>query len=1783
MAKQSENTSNINQEYNRAASGLNLDSSQNNIKKGSLSYALNANLENYNSNSVNYQNEPGNELCFEFPEGYKLIGRHFIPEQNKIIFMLANPETSGSEIGFMVSNNCKYQKLVNSDCLNFSISSPIHRMVHRVTNFGIEIYWADNNGRRYLNIDDIPYLATALSEDCDVQYSSELDCNKLSLQPNINIPFLEISNVLSGGEITSGTYQFAAQYSDAVGNPYTSFYGVTNPVPIADTNLTTVNYNYPVGKSIVVDINNLDPLGQFQYFNLAVISTNNNISKFEIVGTYFIDENFKKITYTGQNVTNLKISANDIFERFVYYDNADYVTAVQDILVWKGMTSTERLNYQLIANDIDLKWQSYRLPATESYKDEVNAANYRGYLRDEVYAYEIVFILASGKETDGFHIPGRKKNTTDIIAPRIESTNPDFIGNPEEGTTSKDYWKVYNTASIENTSSEFVSTESYKGPYQYGEFAYWESEEEYPCDPSVWGELSGQKIRHHKMPDILVSPMIEGSDNTSLVMESVATYPLGVKIDTTQVTSIIGVSNLTKKQKEDIIGYRIIRADRGVNKSIVAKGMLRNVGKYKKDDQNFFYPNYPYNDLKEDPFISSVNNAWTEECEEYTIEVLSIPEQPDGESYIEIEFINCNTNKSETRKIVEIGLYKQCSISKPKFISVVGIYNVMVHQVVSELAAAVLPWEDNTSYIATERVFPTRRKATDAVIYASNYDVYKIYMDRDNAGMRVGWVDIVEGEQTKWVKKNEVMFVKVEAGDKPYCRDNTCWTDRDKYKFRTVLEKKIEVEACKITEPIIIIEEDESLASRQIFNSPETSFGQPFLGDILKLESVMYGAGKAHFVEVKDNAKYKLLTKDAQEDALKSAEQVGALTGTFSTEAMFSVYNSYLTIYINGITRKNYGHSFNSIASYNYTKDIPNELGIKQRNLSIKRYLISGVLSVGEEDDIIINNYQRESSVFLKTEGETNLPYPHLSKNMLNTGIEDRSRFLISNTLEGSSNCNAPEKEEDINVVSYYASLKNEFINQYGQIYSYDTVDTGFVKLFNNLELNEDIIFGGDTFIGKFAYKTKLPFFIDNRVNAPDDSDIFYDEIGNIGYPKYWHSARSVLETYRGRRSGLILTNFISYKAHNFDCPNSQELFPDEDADPDTNPNRTFYDGYMYMFSYGVPSFYCESSYNLDLRQAFNNKEGEFFPHVSSGIPDEWFQETNVSILNDNTYTYNVTFSKQNRESVFTNLPADWGDVSQRTYYPFRAVYSDKQNTDADNRINNWLTYRALSKFDFPQNYGQLVALDGLKNAAILARFENKSLLYNSLITIDTSNPQAAYVGNPNLFSNQPIDFAETDQGYVGTQNKMLLKIPQGAISIDAKRGQIFLITSNQAQDLTAFGSGMNRWFTAHLPFEILKHFPETEIIVDEEKTIISGVDTDNHFNGVGLHGVYDSNYDRVIITKLDYIPLKDDITFRDNKYYIIERDLEKEIYLEDSDYFCNVSWTVSFNFNSKSWVSFHSYLPNWYVGEDNFFYSGLNSCPNDFDALVGVIDADLPTTTTTTTRVVITTTTTTTLEVKPLCDFDLAIEIPDCDLEGEAVFIGDPIVNPCVRPENLIIKKFISGYILLNPAGTYDSTISLDTVCTNQSYYTNDNGDGNYTAVIQGVWTIDCVLNAPIYLNNGTNDCSTLPDGWYFTDESSVLQEAYYISNGVITETGTCGIEITSTTTTTTTAAPVTTTLCITGQYSVGDPLHPLGGSFTYIGIEGRESVINNIYDTDTITVTYISVISAVGVAICP
>jgi hypothetical protein len=1454
------NQGNVRQNFNAAQSGLNMDQTLAQIPKGKLTYALNAAIENFDSDSVNYQNEAGNELCLQFPEDYVLIGQHFIQEKNKHIFFLVQPTTGDSQIGYMDNNDCVYYTYISSPCLNFNIDNPIHKAVHKISNCTTEIYWTDGlNPRRYLDIDNIPYVTVIGDDLCETTSTTEIDCNKLKIQPNFDIPQLDVNSVVNGGELISGTYQFAIQYSNANGIGYTSYYSVTNPLPIANTNIETLNFNYPVNKSIVLDIANLDLTGYYEYYNVAVIKNVNAIVSVELIGTYFIDGRTRQITYTGQNQEQIRLTIADIFEKQPYYNIAQDITSVQDILIWDNLTSDDRLSYQKIANNISLKWQSYKMPANEDYANELNATDLRGYLRDEVYSFEIVFLLKNGRQTDGFHIPGRTAVASDLVT--ISNSNPDYIGTG----TSAPTWKIYNTASVTgNGSGDSINGAT---PYKYGEFSYWESLETYPCDTNVWGNLAGLPIRHHKFPDVLVSPIYESPSYSvstpisPVIQNPESVFPLGVRIDTAQVLALIEASDLSQDQKDEISAFKIVRGNRGTNKSIVAKGILRNVGKYTRENTSYYYANYPYNDVSKDPFLLEENNAFNSESTYWKL---------DTPAFASIQY-----NSSSTGELISLdlsaGVQYICSVTPPVVLTgattitnPVAQYNAKFYRITSQ-SSTTFVYQDALTYPTNT---PLTVNSDEPVIICS------VTMPQFTGG------------DTRYT----IAFSNVN----PYCQPDNLdgfATDASKYRY--------------------------------VFNSPETSFGQPSLGSILKLENAMFGAGNAHFVEVKNNARYRLLTREVQYQALLDSYKVANITTPFNQAGMFTMYQAYLTIYINGISRKNFAYSFNSVAQYDYSANIANGAGIKQRELDLYQYLLPGVQSVS--DDLDINNFQRETSVYLKTsEAKTALPYAQDTPS-LNGQIQDTSRF----TLSESGNCGVPEFLENINVVSYYGSLKNILPNQWGQIYSYDTIDTGF-QIDINSTPGIKTVFGGDTFISRFAFKTKLPFFIDNRVNAPDDSDIEYDQLGNIAYPQYWHSSRSVLYDFNKPDSGApisTLRNIISIKAHNFDCPSESPINGTTTTTTTVlggtslGINTASYTGKMYLFAYGIPYFYCESSINLDLRQSFNNREGDFYPRVSSGIPDAWLQQTFVPIIQDNTYYYNTSYSKQNTENFFSHLPADWSENNCNTYYPFRAVYSEAQDINPNNKVNSWLNYTPLAFFDFPQNFGNLVSLDGIQNKAILARFENKSLLYNTMLTINTSNPQAAYLGNPSLFrSAPPIDFAETDLGYVGSQNKMLLKIPQGQITADAKRGQLFLIAGNQAKDLSAFGSGVNKFFTDHLAFEILRYYPT--------------VDTDNHFNGCGLHGVFDSKFDRVIISKLDYIPQVDQV---DKIFY---DDTTKEFYvnhtvggvtykevvlLTDSRYFCNKSWTLSFNMNTMTWVSFHSYIPNFYIAENNFFYSGLN------------------------------------------------------------------------------------------------------------------------------------------------------------------------------------------------------------------------------------------------------------------
>ena len=1333
--------------------GLNPDSITSQLKPGQYPYSLNAVVEGWDGNILTIQNEQGNVFCFDFPVGYKVIGAKNISQLGKIFFILTNPETGDSEVGLGTNDTCEYKTLIsdvgNGCKFGFNIHFPIHKMVVKTTNCSTQVYFTDGQPghRMYIDLDDLPWVEVVDPTNSfkRIKIVGQLDCNKLRVQPDFSIPEIKGTEVTIGGSLLTGVYQGVVQYANSLGEGLTGMYNATNPIGIFEQK-ESPDFNLPTAKAITFEITNLDQSGLYEYFNLIIIKTINNIVSVEQVGTFPTANPTYTYTYTGVNKTDKALNIEDVFQKYPYYDVAEDIFEVDNVLGWGILSETEEPNYQPFWSKIELLWETVKIPYNqfEAYNNGINTERYRGYMRDEVYPYEGCFIFTNGKQSRSYHIPGRQANMQDVQI--VQPDNPDngfSTVDPCNPPQPKFYWQVYNTGSVTATPYPTTPGDCYIGPYQYGDMSYWESEERYPNNTEIWGTLANQRIRHHKMPDVLVSPIHDNNDLNDPSFEH-SIFPLGVKINPISFIQALK-ETLTAEEISQIAGFKITRGNRVNNKSIIAKGLIHNVGVTRYDDKNYFYPNYPFNDLREDPY-----------------------------------FVNTKLD------------------SHAGFIT------------------------------------------NDALKGFDNLDS----------------------------------------------------------------------------------------KSHFTFHSPDTHFYQPSLGNtgqFLKMETIEYGQSIGHFVKVTDNAEYKFLTPRAIQAAAGLGISGGVVIGAgmmgwpeYTMANVVPTYVAAVELFERLAPFTNFGYTFNSVGNYNRSFGIPNE-GFKQRGINFNKYIIDGLNSV--EDGKVINNFRRESSVYIATGGD--LQFPHEYSNTIPT---DNSRYNIA-SLNGDFL--SPETNRLADISSYYGSIKRDLPNQWGYMYSYETIDTGYYQSLRDslgsFVSEYPTIFGGDVFINRFAYKSKLPFFRDNTVGNPNSTDIAYEEIGNLNYPMFWMSTKAQsydvdldeeIEDVRGEFLAPsffdIIANIVGGGARGSQTAMKLvgklfEEIGDKIGVKNLNldravSSRLFEQGLFYLFAYGIPYFFCESEVNVDYRQATNTREGNFYPNVGGDIPDDWLQEVSVPIIQDNKYTYNKTYSKQNKENFFAHLREDY-DPNKLCNSEFqnRAIWSEKSSLEETK--NNWLVYKPISRIDFPKNYGLLVSVDGIENTQVLVRFENKTQLYNTLLTAPTSVADV-YLGK-SLFTTTvpPWDYADTDLGYIGTQNKFLLKTEHGDITIDALRGQIFLIKGQQSKELSA--EGASKFFTEYLPFTIKKAFPEYSI--------------DNHFNGAGLHGVYDPKYDRFIITKLDYKPLLSTITY-DGEVF---KDGDTVVELTDSKYFCNTSFTISYSFTTNSWTSYHSYLPNYYVGNNNFFYSG--------------------------------------------------------------------------------------------------------------------------------------------------------------------------------------------------------------------------------------------------------------------
>jgi len=1518
---------------NFASIGLNTDNLPSQQEKGSITFALNSQIESFsNGQRVAYQNEASNKLCTEFPDGLIPIGIFYISHIDRSIFFLSDDKENHC-IAYTENGNCDLKIVISSPCLNFSFKSPIHQIVAKITNCSVQIFWTDDlNARRFLDFENLPFreITDPNNDFKKIKILNDVDCNKLLIQPSFSIPKPEIISVEEGGLLKEGSYQFIVQYANIEGEGYSPFYNATDTISIHDPKKVTENFDTPTSKALRVKVTGLDNSGLFDAFNLVVIETINAIETPRLVGTFPISTSEYTTLYTGRTSTTIQFTTQELFQKYAYYDIAGGLTTSDDRVIWYDLKEKQRINYLDIWTKVKAHWVSYKIPYNEQegYYNPENTNKYKGYLRDEVYPFEGVFLLRNGKQTDRFPLRGREATSYDLEiinnldAQTIDGTACDPL------TLGKPRWQVYNTGSVIETYPD-TGDLCYKGKYQRGEFAYWESELTYPKNPLVYKSLSGQKILHFKFPDELITPRYSTEDNHDFI------YPIGVEIDRNSLLEAIAQSDLSREEQDEIIGFKIVRGDRIGNQSIIAKGLLHNVGKTTHNDQEFYYPNYPFNDVRPDPFFvkdkgiedhsgfrpdRSIVGFDKDDVSRFTFHSPDTHfAQPFGidTGYLKMETIEYGTSKGHFVPIKDNAEYKFLSQSINR--ASVGIAAAGGFT----LAAGTFGWPTFSvdriipTFINAQEMFEKLAPFTNFGYSHNSVGEYTKSYPIPNEGFKTRGIDygryllagnyrVEDGNIINNTLRESSVYLHTNK-DFKFTHDYDPIIPEDKSRYTLSSHEGLETMEQFINDYIV----DHSLITdddiRLVMGVQQTlqNLGEvwdftidPLTGDKPNIGDVYTSGGLVFEVQSCNTVK---LT------AIKTG--TGTATGTLTLQS-----------------QEDPDATPASTITYS-TFTIEQPITDPDSEIPTIRDIINSITSITDYDNLFGGSAFDE----------------------LAAGAFQIAYFRVLN-LDNI----VPEAFKYSDISGYYGAIKRNVPAQWGEIRSYQVVDTGY---YQNLSDDEyETVFGGDTFINRMALKIKLQMFDNTTVLRPDSSDINYKKLGVLGYPMFWVSTEpedfkldiqeyidkiiKVVNSAPGvDDSGTVLSKIWSV-IKGILSGGAANVAPVMGAminiflqiykklgKKNVNLDAAKVDGYiekglMYIYSYGIPTFFVESQVNVDYRQAINETWGEFYPHVSSGIPDLWLQEAVTPIIHDNNYTYNQSFSKQNRENYYSFLPEDY-DPNKTCIFeqPNRAIWSDK--TNLNETLNNWLIYRPLNKFDFPKTFGKLTSLDGIKNKLVLARFENQTQLYNAITTLDSST-QSVYLGNDKLFSAPPIDLSQTDTGALGSQNKWLSNNEHGIVFTDALRGQVVMIRGQQPELLS--DKKMVRFFKQNLPFKIKNHFPS--------------IDTDNHFTGVGLHGVYDSFYQRLIITKLDYEPKKD-INLIDGKFYFQDR----EVALEDEEYFYNRSFTISYNFLIEAWVSFHSYCPNTYIPNINYFTSVKGSTTwnhnQRFDSFCNFYDKD--------------------------------------------------------------------------------------------------------------------------------------------------------------------------------------------------------------------------------------------------
>lgn len=453
-------------------------------------------------------------------------------------------------------------------------------------------------------------------------------------------------------------------------------------------------------------------------------------------------------------------------------------------------------------------------------------------------------------------------------------------------------------------------------------------------------------------------------------------------------------------------------------------------------------------------------------------------------------------------------------------------------------------------------------------------------------------------------------------------------------------------------------------------------------------------------------------------------------------------------------------------------------------------------------------------------------------------------------------------------------------------------------------------VFNGDTYISPLKYRNTV--FYDNRTRKREKKDgIWQIVLGGIGIV-----GGAVITIFAGPvgiaaiaanvalvNSGIKLNIAKNVYTSLYNQGLGKTL--DDVWTTEMIKNKNPKDDEIQWLSESFDSFWFESSINMNWRNGFTFNLSDFEDPLNGyGLTDTKkylldkltaadTQRNNnrvyLGFAQSELYELNKDYQRRNQQKKYFILSRYYDCCATcKEVHPLRMYYS--QQSYQEERVDNYAIFLPNNYVDIPGEQGEITKVITFnKNLAVLCT-EGVFVMpkkYQERVV----DQIVSYIGTGEMFSIPAMALSEDNSGRNGgcTSQWAVIRTPAGIIFPSVNEESIFLLTiageyRQSPQLFPISDNGMNTWFNEKLKLD-------------------TNYDNPSNPSKTGYIAVYDETKDRVIITKKDpYIEYDEE----GNKI-VTER-----------------GFTISYSLKDKSWISFHSYIPNMYISSYNGMYSWL-------------------------------------------------------------------------------------------------------------------------------------------------------------------------------------------------------------------------------------------------------------------